>query len=90
MMGGTGGIWMLFMMPIGLIVLVVIGYVLWRSFGRGGGCGGHTGHYGAYDENAIEILQRRYARGEISKDQYEQMRKTSLVGKDENMLEIRL
>ena len=74
MMGGFGGYSMIFMMPIGLIILVIIGYAIWRGFGWGGGCG-HNGHYGGYDENAMEILQRRYARGEISKEQYEQMKK---------------
>ncbi len=76
MMGGFGGYWMLFMIPIGLIVLVVIGYIVWRAVNWGGGCcgGGHYGHYGDR-ENAMEILRQRYARGEISKDQYEQMKR---------------
>ena len=82
MMGGFGGFSMLFMIPIGLIVLVVIGYVIWRGFGWGGGCcgGGHYGHYGHYEskeerETAMEILRRRYAKGEIPQEQYEQMKK---------------
>jgi len=78
MMGGFGGFWMLFMIPIGLIVLFVIAYVIWRSCGWGGGCGSsHYGHYNSYGdkENAMEILRQRYARGEISKEQYEQMKK---------------
>jgi putative membrane protein len=81
MMGGFGGWGMVFMIPVGLIVLLIIGYVIWRGFGWGGGCcGGHYGHYGRYvsdtdRENAMEILHRRYARGEISKEQYEQMKK---------------
>jgi uncharacterized membrane protein len=40
MMGGFGGFSMLFMFPIGIIVLAVIGYVLYRGFWRGGCCGG--------------------------------------------------
>ena len=79
MMGGYGGVWMLFMIPIGLIVLIIIGYAIWRGYGWGGGCGGHYGYarYGSDTdrENAMEILRRRYARGEISKEQYEQMKK---------------
>jgi putative membrane protein len=82
MMGGFGGIGMLFMIPIGLIVLVIIGYVIWRGVGWGGGCCGNS-HYGHYSEhgnaeNAMEILRQRYARGEISKEQYEQTRKDLL------------
>jgi putative membrane protein len=79
MMGGSGGFGMLFMIPIGLIVLLIIGYVIWRGCGWGGGScgGGHTGHYSSNGnrENALEIIRQRYARGEISKEQFEQMKK---------------
>jgi putative membrane protein len=77
MMGGYGGVSMLFMIPIGLIVLLVIGYFIWRSV-NWGSCDseGHTGHYSS---NAMEIVQQRYARGEISKEQFEQMKK-DIVG----------
>ena len=82
MMGGFGGLGMLFMIPVGIVVLIVIGYVIWRGFGWGGGCGtGHYRHYNSYGdmENAMEILRQRYARGEISKEQYEQIKK-DIVG----------
>src|SRR3989304_1173332 len=86
MMGGFGGFSMLFMIPIVLIVMVVIGYAIWRGFGWGGGCcgGRHYGHYGHYAsdeerETAMEILGRRYAKGEITKEQFEQMKK-DIVG----------
>ena len=74
MMGGFGGISMLFIMPIGLIILVIVGYAIWRGFGWGGD---HYGHYSSSGEreNAMEILRQRYAKGEISKDQYEQMKR---------------
>ncbi len=79
MMGGFGGVSMLIMFPIGLIFLVLIGYVVYRGVFWGGGCcGGHYRHDGRYisdSENSLEILRRRYARGEISKEQYEQMKK---------------
>lgn len=77
MMGGYGGISMLFMVPIGLIVLLLIGYVIWRAVGWGSSCGG--GHTGRYSSDAMEILHQRYARGEISKEQFEQMKK-DIVG----------
>lgn len=75
---------MLFMFPIGIIILIVIAYVIYRGFWWGRGCcGGHYGHYGHRDhcgsdeerETAMEILRRRYARGEITKEQFEQMKK---------------
>jgi len=80
MMGGFGGFGMLFMVPVGLVVLLIIGYAIWRGFGWGGGCCG-SGHNNSYGnrENAVEILRQRYARGEISREQYEQMKKDVLV-----------
>jgi putative membrane protein len=85
MMGGWMGFPMLIMFPIGIIILIIIGYVIYRGVWWGGGCsGGHYGHYAHYGseeekETAMEILRRRYARGEITKEQFEQMRK-DIVG----------
>jgi len=86
-MGGWMGFPMLFMFPIGIVILIVIVYVIYRGVWWGGGCcGGHYGHYSHYGyrsdeerENAMEILRRRYANGEITKEQFEQMKK-DLVG----------
>ncbi len=78
MMGGFGGIWMIFMMPIGLIVLVVIGYAIWRGFGWGGDRYRHSSSY-RENGNAMEILRQRYARGEITQQQFDQMKK-DLIG----------
>ena len=76
MMGGFGGFPMLFMFPIGIIVLAVVGYLLYRGFGRGGCCGGgYYRHYGSDMETSTEILRRRYAAGEITKEQFEQMKR---------------
>ena len=80
MMGGFMGFPMLFMFPIMIIVLVAIGYVVYHVFRWGGCCGGpwgQSGHYGSEEEKetAMEILRRRYAKGEITKEQFEQMKK---------------
>ena len=83
-MGGWMGFPMLFMFPIGIVNLIVIVYVIYRGVGWGGGCcGGHYGHYGHYGseeekETAMEILRRRYAKGEITKEQFEQMKRDIL------------
>jgi putative membrane protein len=48
-------------------VVVAIVYAL-RHFSRGG----WRGHR---EESALEILQKRYARGEISKEEFEEMKR---------------
>lgn len=65
-MMGTGGFWMFPFFP--MIILVVILYFV---FGRNRGC--WSGH--GSGESAIEILKKRYAKGEITKDEFEEMKK---------------
>jgi putative membrane protein len=75
--GGAGGISILFIMvPIVIIVLIAIGYFVYRGFNWNGGCceSPQTNTFGQA-ENSMEILRRRYAKGEITKDQFEQMKR---------------
>lgn len=70
----TSGPWMWFpwMWIFPLIFLVVMLLLLFR----GGGspmCGGHGTH--TREAGARELLDRRYARGEISREEYQQMKK---------------
>ncbi|HVS27776.1 MAG TPA: SHOCT domain-containing protein [Burkholderiales bacterium] len=55
-----------------LIFLVVLVLFLFRGPGWPI-CGGHRSQ--DREENAREILDRRYARGEISREEYHRMRK---------------
>ena len=76
-MWGFMGFPMLMMFPIGIIMMIAVAYVVYRGFRWVGCCGspwGHHDHYGADEgkENAVEILRRRYAEGQITKEQFEQ------------------
>lgn len=71
MMGGYGWGWY---MPI--IMIVFWGLVIWGivALVRGVSSRSNTGSY-ASAESALEILKRRYARGEITKQEYEERKK---------------
>jgi putative membrane protein len=72
MMNGPygGGMWMFFhfifwtMVVIGVILLIV-----WIVRQTGRRTGGHA------EETALDILKKRYARGEITKEEYEKVKK---------------
>ncbi len=70
MMGGFAGMWF---MPI--IMIVFWGLVIWGivalARGAGSGCCGTS----SQPDSALEILKKRYARGEISKQEYEDRKK---------------
>ena len=71
MMGGFGGFWF---MPI--IMIVFWGLVIWGIVAliRGVASPSNTGSSNQAD-SALEILKRRYARGEITKQDYEERKK---------------
>jgi putative membrane protein len=75
MSGGWGMMGMMFLGPI--LVLLVIGLavagtvLLVQSTSRGG-----QRAAGAAGDTPLDILKRRYAGGEITKDQFEEMRRT--------------
>lgn len=64
--GGLGWLWMLFGALLWLIFLVVIAWAVVRLTSPGSQRG---------QETALEILRRRYARGEISRPEFEEARK---------------
>ena len=77
-MGGIGG----FMFPgFGLIIIIVLVIVvLWALSGNrsGGRTSNGPGNLPAQPESALDIIKRRYARGEISKEEFEQMKRDLL------------
>ena len=75
------GPWMGGMWIFPLIVFAVFLIVIFSLFGRGNfrppwENGRHSGADGA--ETALDILKKRYANGEITKEQFEQMKKDIL------------
>jgi putative membrane protein len=61
---GYGGVfmWLLFLVLIGVVVYFVVRGEKWMR--RGGG-----------DETALDILNKRYAKGEITEQEYKKMKK---------------
>ena len=73
-MGGLGLIGGLFstLLIIGLLVgLVILGIWLWRKYGASEGVGSWTQPQETRKAPAREILQTRYARGELTREEYQ-------------------
>ena len=70
--GWHGGWWMMWIIPLGFLIVFAIfllrgGPMCWWNRG---------GHPGGAHESAGEILARRFASGEITQEQYEEMKRT--------------
>ena len=65
-----GGWWIV---PLIMLGFVVVAALTMRSFMGGGACG-HTAARSGGDD-ALDIARRRYAAGEITREQYEEMRR---------------
>jgi putative membrane protein len=89
MMMGFGGFGFLFML---LFFVIIIGLAVWlvsvlfprvggpNSYTTGNQPGNQSGHPGAGpQDSALDILKRRYARGELSKTEYEVMQEDLLA-----------
>jgi len=77
--GGMGGLGLLggllsTLLIVALLVgLVFLGIWLWRRFGASEGVGSWTQPQGTRQPTAHEILQTRYARGELTREEYQSM-----------------
>ncbi len=70
MMGGFGWGWF---MPIFFIIFW--GLVIWGIVALVRGLSGPRSSDSSKEESALEVLKRRYARGEINKEEYEEKKK---------------
>jgi len=65
-MMGTGGFWMIPFFPI-IILVVILYFVFGRNNARWSGSGS--------DDTPLELLKKRYAKGEITKEEYDEIKK---------------
>lgn len=66
-MGGWGWMWF---MPV--LWLLFLGLIIWAIVAAVRGTGTSTG---SSENSALEVLKKRYARGEISKEEFEEKKK---------------
>jgi len=72
MMGGFGWMWLMpifWILFLGLIIWGIVALV--RGAGQPRGFDTSSGH----PDSALEVLRKRYARGEINKEEYEEKKK---------------
>jgi putative membrane protein len=67
--------WWVFPMFMPIFWLVIIGLCLYFIFGRRRSSRTWIPGRGFEGETALDILKKRYAKGEISKDEFEQMKR---------------
>ena len=72
---GMGWLWMIIMVVFWVAVIVgIIFLIRWLILSTK-----TQSHPGKYDESPLEILKKRYARGEIDKEEFEQRKKDLLA-----------
>ncbi|MDP2954468.1 MAG: SHOCT domain-containing protein [Chloroflexota bacterium] len=67
MMGGFGA--------MGLGMVVFWGLIIWLVVALAQGSTGTRSYDSSHADSALEVLKKRYARGEISKEEYEERKK---------------
>ncbi len=70
--------WWVFPMFMPIFWLVIIGLCLYFIFGRHKARHPWVPGRGFEDDTALDILKKRYAKGEITKDEFEQMKRDIL------------
>ena len=70
MMGGFGWMWL---MPV--FWIVILGLIIWAIVASVRGSSKSMGSDSSKADSALELLKKRYARGEIDKQEYEEKKK---------------
>jgi len=68
-----GGMWIF---PLIFILFIVC--IAFMVFWRGGCCMSRRGPGSKHGDSAIDILDKRYAKGEITKEEYDEMKRDIL------------
>jgi len=74
--GAGGWIFGIFMMVFWVVLVVLVVYLLVRGFSHHGTAGTTGGYFEPSKESPMEIARRRFAAGEITKEQLEEIEKT--------------
>lgn len=69
-MGGGMGLWMIFNLFFWVLIIVGLIMIIVWAFGRSKGPEEKT-----KEESALDILKKRYARGEINKEEFEEKKR---------------
>ena len=76
----SGG-WWIFPIIVPLVMVIVVVAMLYFVFGRGGfrppwwNDSDRPSSHSKDSETAIEVLKKRYAKGELTREEFEQMKK---------------
>lgn len=72
--------WIMMLIFWGLLIIGGFYLVRWLVRGGGAGTGAGQGSPGPGGNRALDILNERYARGELNREQYEQMKRDISAG----------
>lgn len=73
MMGGFGGFGGMGIMWI--VWILIIGLIVWAVIALARGVSQPTGSDSGYSDSALNMLKKRYAHGDISKEEYEEKKR---------------